>query len=519
MPIPRPNCDQLRTVARDLGISLSDADAQSYLGLMEASLATYEALEAMPDELPAVKYPRTPGREPDPHENPYNAWCVVTNIPGAPTGKLAGKRVAIKDNVCVAGVQMMNGASVLKGYMPEIDATIVTRILDAGGTIVGKARCEHFCASGASFTSAGGPVLNPHRPTHSAGGSSSGSAVAVAIGAADLAVGGDQGGSIRVPAACCGVVGMKPTYGLVPYTGIMGADVSIDHTGPITRTVADNALLLEVLAGADGIDPRQAIPASASFDYSAALDQGVLGLRIGLLREAFEAPGAMQGVSDQVRAAARVLQGLGAVVEEISVPMHANGVTIWMPIILEGTLASMLANGGGTNAKGLYLTSLIDRMALWRHRADELSEVLKVLLVTGEWLVRRGSSSGYGKAQNLGRRLRAAYDQALADVDLLLLPTLPSTAAELPGPTASREEQFAKAVETIVNAAPFNLTGHPALSSPCGAVDGLPVGMMLVGRPFEEKTIYRAAQALERALAGQILSVADEAKVRVSAQL
>jgi amidase len=188
-----------------------------------------------------------------------------------------------------------------------------------------------------------------------------------------------------------------------------------------------------------------------------------------------------------------------------------------MPIILEGTLANMLANGGGTNAKGLYLGSLIDRMSLWRHRADELSEVLKVLLVTGEWLVRRGSSSGYGKAQNLGRRLRAAYDRALADVDLLLLPTLPSTAAALPAPTASREEQFAKAVETIVNAAPFNLTGHPALSIPCGAIDGLPVGMMLVGRHFEEKTIYRAAQALERSLAGQILSAASEAKVRVSA--
>jgi amidase len=505
MTIPRPSRDQVRAVARDLGMSLTDDDAQSYIGLMEASLATYEALEAMPDELPPVKYPRTPGREPAAQENPFNAWCVVTEIAGASTGKLAGKRVAIKDNVCVAGVQMMNGASVLKGYMPEIDAAIVTRILDAGGTIVGKTRCEYFCASGASFTSAGGPVLNPHRPSHSAGGSSSGSSVAVAIGAADLAVGGDQGGSIRVPAACCGVVGMKPTFGLVPYTGIMGADVSIDHTGPITRTVADNALLLEVLAGADDVDPRQSIPASVAFDYREALGQGVSGLRVGILREGFEAPGASPAVSERVRAAARVLQNLGAEVEDISVPLHASGVTIWMPVILEGTLASMLANGGGVNAKGLYLSSLIDRMALWRHRADELSEVLKVLLVTGEWLARRGSTSGYGKAQNLGRRLRAAYDEALSKVDLLLLPTMPSPPGELPAPGASRETQFAKAVETIVNTAPFNLTGHPALSLPCGSVDGLPVGAMLVGRHFQEKTIYRAAQALECALAEENL--------------
>jgi amidase len=500
MTVPRPDLAQIRAVARDLGITLSEADACSYLGLMEGSFGAYEFLDSLPDELPAVTYPRIPGREPTAEENPYNAWCVLTHIEGAPTGKLAGKRVAIKDNICVAGVQMMNGASVLKGYMPEVDATIVSRILDAGGTIVGKASCEHFCASGASFTSDGGPVLNPHKRSHSAGGSSSGSAVAVATGAADLAVGGDQGGSIRVPASCCGVVGLKPTFGLVPYTGIMGADVSIDHTGPITRTVADNALLLEVLAGADGIDPRQFIPPSVDFDYCAALEGGAAGLRIGLLGEAFDMPNAMPGVSECVRAAARLLQGLGAEVREISVPIHASGAMIWMPVILEGTHASMLGNGYGTNAKGLYLGSLADRMALWRHRADELSEVLKVLLVTGEWLVRCRSGRGYGKAQNIGRRLTATYDRALGAVDLLLMPTMPRTPGELPAPRASREEQFAKAVEPIANAAPFNLTGHPALSLPCGLVDGLPVGAMLVGRHFGEKTIYRAAKALESAL-------------------
>jgi amidase len=501
MTMPRPTRDQIRAIAHQLGIALSDADAQSYLGLMEPSLATYDALAAMPDELPAVRYPRGPGRAPAPGEDPYNAWCVITEIAGAPSGKLAGKRVAIKDNACVAGVPMMNGASILAGYVPEIDATVVTRILDAGGTIVGKARCEHFCASGGSFTGAGGPVRNPHRPTHSAGGSSSGSAVAVATGAADLATGGDQGGSIRQPAACCGVVGLKPTFGLVPYTGIMGADVSIDHVGPITRTVADNALLLEVLAGPDGIDPRQAIPEAVTFDYRAALEHGVAGLRIGVLREGFEWPDMMPEVSRQVRAAADLLQDRGAEVREVSVPLHADGMTMWMPVILEGTLANMLGDGGGTNAGGLYLPSLIEHMGQWHRRADELSEVLKVLLVTGAWAVRQNSTRGYGKAQNLGRRLRTAYDRAFAQVDLLLLPTMPRTASLLPATDASRQEQFAKAVETVVNTEQFNLTGHPALSVPCGTVDGLPVGAMLVGRHFAEKTIYRAARALEQALA------------------
>ena len=171
MSIPRPDTAELRAVARTLGVSLSEADAGSYRGLMEGSICAYEALEAMPDELPPVSYSRPAGRRPAEGEDPYNAWCVLAEIKGAAGGRLAGKRVAIKDNVCVAGLQMMNGASLLEGYVPEADASVVTRILDAGGTIVGKARCEHFCASGASFTSAGGPVLNPHRPTHSAGGS------------------------------------------------------------------------------------------------------------------------------------------------------------------------------------------------------------------------------------------------------------------------------------------------------------------------------------------------------------
>lgn len=500
MTIARPTVDDVRTTATELGIVLSEADARSYLRLMAETLASYDALDQMSDALPMVAYPRTPGNVPSHDENPYNAWVVTTDIRGAPSGKLGHRRVAIKDNVCVANVPMSNGASVLRGYIPEVDATVVRRILDAGGVIAGKSRCEYFCASGASFTSDGGPVLNPHRTSHSAGGSSSGSAALVASGAVDLAIGGDQGGSIRIPSAACGVVGLKPTYGLVPYTGIMGGDVSLDHTGPITRDVADNALLLEVLAGADGIDPRQSIPPGVDFDYTAALSEGIEGLKIGLLTEGFVMPGADAAVSENVRRAGRALEQLGATVSEVSVPFHAIGATIWLPVILEGTLANMLGNGFGPVGKGLYLPSLIDRMEHWRQRANEMSEVLKVLLVTGRWVTGQGNCRSYGKAQNLGRRLRAAYDEALAKYDLLLLPTMPRPAEKLPLPDASREEQFEKAVATVANAAPFNLTGHPAISMPCAVVDGLPVGGMLVGRHFEEKTIYRAAYALEQVL-------------------
>src|SRR5499433_1218535 len=273
MAVKRPTLAQLHEVSRDLGMTLSDEDARSFLGLMEGSFAAYDAVDAMADYVPPVKYPRTPGYRPEGEENKYNAWYVKTEGKGAPSGKLAGKKIALKDNVNLAGVPMMNGASTLEGYVPDTDATIVTRILDAGGTIIGKVHCEYFCFSGGSHTCAAGPVHNPHKMGYSAGGSSSGSAVVVATGEADMAIGGDQGGSIRMPASFCGIYGMKATHGLVPYTGIMPSEIYVDHTGPMTANVKDNALMLEVIAGPDGLDPRQYAPKVQP--YSQLLDGGV----------------------------------------------------------------------------------------------------------------------------------------------------------------------------------------------------------------------------------------------------
>src|SRR4051812_25573906 len=200
MAVRRPNLQQLRSVAEDLGMHMGDEELQSYHELLQPNFAAYEAVDAMADYLPAVKYPRTPGYRPEGEENKHNAWYVKTTIKGAPSGKLAGKTIALKDNICLAGVPMMNGASTLEGYIPNTDATIVTRILDAGGTIVGKTHCEYFCFSGGSHTNATGPVHNPHKMGYSAGGSSSGSGVVVATGEADMAIGGEQGGAIPAPA-------------------------------------------------------------------------------------------------------------------------------------------------------------------------------------------------------------------------------------------------------------------------------------------------------------------------------
>jgi amidase len=394
---------------------------------------------------------------------------------------------------------MMNGASTLQGYVPDVDATVVTRILDAGGTIAGKAHCEYFCLSGGSHTNATGPVHNPRRQGYSAGGSSSGSAALVAAGEVDMAIGGDQGGSIRIPAAFCGIYGMKPTHGLVPYTGVMPIEVTIDHVGPMTATVADNALLLEVIAGADGLDPRQS-PNTRTARYTQAVNEGLAGLRIGVVGEGFGHTNSDPDVDAAVREGAAWFQRLGATVDEVQIPEHLLAPAIWTPIALEGLTALMMkGNGFGTNWQGLYVTSLMQAHAGWRSRADELSESLKISMLVGEFMGRQGGGRYYAKAQNVRRRIRAAYDTVLTDYDLLLMPTLPLKATPLPPAHAPREEIVERAFEMIPNTAPFDVTGHPAMSLPCGESDGLPIGLMLVGRHFDEASIYRAAGAFEAA--------------------
>src|SRR5215470_1321224 len=227
MPVEVPTPSQLRNIADEIGLRLSDGDIASFIELMRPTIGAYNAVDAMPDNLPPVRYPRTPGYRPTAEENKHNAWYWKSRVEGAASGKLKGKTIVLKDNVMLAGVPMMNGSATLEGYVPDVDATIVTRILDAGGAIVGKAHCEAFCASASSHTNATGPVHNPYKRGYSAGGSSSGSAVLVATREVDMAIGGDQGGSIRVPSAHCGTYGMKPTHGLVPYTGIFPIEPTI----------------------------------------------------------------------------------------------------------------------------------------------------------------------------------------------------------------------------------------------------------------------------------------------------
>jgi amidase len=496
----KPPLDELQRIARAYDLDLSAEDIVSFRGLMDGVLASYRRLDQFAEPTLPVKYPRDAGHRPPASENRLNAWYWKCSIKGAPSGTLAGKRVAIKDNVCVAGIPMMNGSNVLEGFVPDVDATVVTRILDAAGEIAGKAVCEHLCFSGGSHTSDTGPVLNPHNPKRSAGGSSSGSAALVVAREVDMALGGDQGGSIRIPSSYCGAVGLKATYGLVPYTGVFPIELTLDHTGPIARSAADCALLLEAIAGPDGLDPRQ--PSTVRTDpYTRALTGDARGLRVGIVREGFGWPGASEPDVDRlVREAGQRLSQAGATVTDVSVPLHRDGIHIWNAIAVEGATMLMVAgNSMGTNWKGHYTTSLLDFYGRSRRvRANDLSETVKLVILLGQYMQDNYQGRYYAKAQNLARVLRAAYDEAFTQADLLVMPTTPMKATPIPPPNASREEYVARALEMIANTCPFDVTGHPAITVPCGMSDGLPVGMMLVGRQWEDGTVLRAAHAFEQ---------------------
>src|ERR1700730_10823807 len=461
----KPGIADLRKAARQLGMNPSDDYLRAVDEIVGPLARAYGVLDAMPDEVAAVKYPRGGGERPAGDETRYGAWYVKTAIKGAPSGKLAGRRIALKDNICLAGVPMMIGADILEGYVPDVDATIVERILDAGGEIAGKAVCEYYCVSGGSHTSATGPVHNPRKPGFSAGGSSSGSAALVAAGEGDMAIGGDQDG---------GIGGLTPTYGLVPYTGIAPLEITLDTCGPMTADVGDNALLLEVIAGPDGIDSRQR--GATAGRYTDALDGGVAGLRIGVLGEGFGHPNSEPDVDVRARAAAHRLAKLGAIVEDVSVPMHARGFPIWAAIRSDAACVTLLEmNGAGIAHEGLYVTSLMEASMAWRGRADEFPDTIKIASIFSKYTLDRYGGRYYGKAQNLRRRLRAAYDAALEGHALLWLPTVPMKATRLPGAGATPQEITRRSWEPTRNTCPFNVSGHPAISLPCGMEDSRPI--------------------------------------------
>jgi amidase len=505
MAFPPPDRDDLLAAAAKFGFTLTDDEVKTYETLTGGSAAAYDAVE----RLYAETAPQGPtGRSstfPGAAENPMGAWYARTEIPGDDGGPLQGMRVAIKDNVSVAGVPMMNGSRTVEGHVPTYDATVVTRLLAAGASVVGKSVCESLCFSGASHTSDTGPVRNPWDPGRTTGGSSSGSAALVAAGEVDIALGGDQGGSVRIPSAFCGTVGHKPTYGLVPYTGAFPIELTIDHLGPITSTVSDAARMLSVIAGYDdGRDPRQPVGVTTS-DYDRDSDGPVEGLRVGVVTEGF----GHEELSDPevdaaVRATAQRLTEAGMVVEEVSIPWHLHGAAIWNVVATDGATAQMIdGNAYGYNFNGWYDPELMAHYGRQRREmADHLSVTTKLVALGGGYSLTDNHGRYYAMAQNLVPLLREAYDDALDRYDVLVMPTLPITATPLVDEDDDLATSIGRALEMIVNTCPTDCTGHPATSVPAGMVRGLPAGMMIIGRHFEDATCLKVAKAVETQAGG-----------------
>jgi len=388
-------------------------------------------------------------------------------------GPLHGIPIALKDLVYTSGVRTTCGSRVLKEWVPKTDGTVARRLAEAGAILLGKLNLHEFAYGPTGINPHYGTARNPWGADRMPGGSSSGSGVAVAAGLCAGALGTDTGGSVRIPASLCGIVGLKATYGRVSRAGVFALAWSLDHIGPMTRTVEDAALLLQVLAGPDPQDPTAA--AVSVPDYQAALSQGLHGLRVGILRDVFFErldPDVRSGVE----AAAQALQGEGATVSTVQLPAIRHAAAATFAIISAESMA--------------YHERLL------RSRAGDYGADVRARLLTGQFVL----ATQYLKAQRVRRVMQAAVDEALAQVDALLLPSTP-----LPAPRLTDEHVTLDGTTDHVRSwltrctRPFNLTGHPTLSVPCGlSRSGLPISLQLVGRMFDEGTLLRIGHAYER---------------------
>ena len=484
MPYESPDKTEIIELAKSLSWSVDDATAELLAKYIAPFAEGYQWLDSVCDDSHDGDYS---GRSYEtPAENPHNAWYVQTHIPTTTMGPLAGKKIAVKDNIFVAGVPLSNGAGFLKDFVADFDAITVARLIDAGGNIVGKSNCEYFCLSGGSATGAHGVVDNPRKAGYSTAGSSSGSAALVAGGYVDMALGTDQGGSVRSPSSWTGICGMKATRGTVPYNGGTVIESTIDYIGPMSQGVEDNALLLDVIA-----DPR---PGS----FQDKLGQPLTGLRVGILSEGFAHPLSDVVVDDCVRTAAKQFESLGATVSNISVPLHLNGLAIWGAVVTDGFWQSLRLRGLGYNYEGNYSQAWFHAMEDWQQHLASMPINAQVLILLGKHL-EQYEGRYYGIAKNFVEQLKSAYDAALNEVDVLVLPTTVQQAG--PNPLAGDVDGiFAHAFNNTINTAQFNASGHPALSIPCAVRNDLPVGLMLVGRYMEEALLYQFAHAFEQAV-------------------
>ena len=426
----------------------------------------------------------------------YNAFITEASIEGDDDGPLAGTTVAVKDNISTEGVETTCGSDMLADYVPPYSATVVDRLTDAGARIVGKTNMDEFGMGTTTETSAFGPTRNPADPERVPGGSSGGSAAAVAAGEADVALGSDTGGSVRCPAAFCGVVGIKPTYGLVSRYGLVAYANSLEQIGPIAPTVAEAAAVLDVIAGPDPNDgttrdPNAAADIDVPTDYAAAADGDVEGLTVGVPTELFD--GADERVVETVEAAIDDLVAAGATTTTISLPSVEHAVEAYYVIAMSEASSNLarfdgVRYGHRAEADGNWNESFAAT------REEGFGAEVKRRILLGTYALSAGyHDEYYAKAQDARAWVRQDFEAAFETVDVIASPTMPVLPFEL-GESLDDPLQMYLA---DANTTPVNLANLPAISVPAGEADGLPVGLQLVGPAFEEATVIRAASAVE----------------------
>jgi len=419
-----------------------------------------------------------------------NAYITEAEIEGSEDGPLADKTVAVKDNISTEGVRTTCGSKMLEAYVPPYDATVVERLKDAGATIPGKTNMDEFGMGTTTETSYFGATKNPVDEDRVPGGSSGGSAAAVAAGDADLALGSDTGGSIRCPAAFCGVVGIKPTYGLVSRYGLVAYANSLEQIGPIAPTVEEAAALLDVVAGPDENDGTTR-EEGADTDFAGAAEGDVDGLTIGVPTELVE--GAEDAVVETFEEAIDDLREQGATVEEVSLPSVEYAVAAYY-VIAMSEASSNLARFDGVRYgnSGGYDGNWNESFA--EARSEGFGDEVKRRVLLGTYALSAGYHDKYYKqAQEARAWVKQDFDEAFEDVDVLASPTMPI----LPPALGESLDDPLKMYLADANTTPVNLANLPAISVPAGEVDGLPVGLQLVGPAFGEETIVNAAAAVE----------------------
>ena len=460
----------------------------------------YAAGEASPSEAVRAVLDRIAALDPTLHAYLYvdrdaalreaARWDGRAGRDGAPP--LAGIPIALKDNICTRGWPTTAGSRILRGFRPPYDATVTARLRAAGAVLLGKTNCDEFAFGSSTENSGYGPTRNPWDPMRVPGGSSGGSAAAVAAGEATLALGSDTGGSIREPGSFCGVVALKPTYGRVSRYGLIAFASSLDQIGPFARDVRDAALLLGAVAGYDPCDSTsspQPVP-----DYAGGLTGEIRGLRVGIVKEFF-GEGLAPAVGEAVRAAAAVLAGLGAVCDEVSLP-HAVYALPAYYIIAPAEASSNLARYAGVQY-GHRTAKADDLYTLYaRSRREGFGAEVKRRVMLGTFALSSGYYDAYYlRAQRVRSVIRREFTQALERFDVLLGPVAPTPAFLLGEKMEDPLQMYLSDIYTI----PVNLAGVPGLSVPCGFAKGLPVGLQLIGRAFGEAALLNAAFAYEQA--------------------